>query len=85
MLGRRLPNEDDFYRPRREGPKTEGFCQPFEDGPLNNPDDPVEAAYVQLIASAKRMVYLTTPYYAVEESVQEALCIRGLTPVWMCG
>ena len=68
MLGRSFPNEDDFYRPRREGPKTEGFCQPFEDGPLNNPDDPVEAAYVQLIASAKRMVYLTTPYYAVEES-----------------
>lgn len=58
MLGRSFPNEDDFYRPRREGPKTEGFCQPFEDGPLNNPDDPVEAAYVQLIASAKRMVYL---------------------------
>ena len=52
MLGRSFPNEDDFYRPRREGPKTEGFCQPFEDGPLNNPDDPVEAAYVQLIASA---------------------------------
>ncbi len=77
MLGRSFPNEDDFYRPRREGPKTEGFCQPFEDGPLNNPDDPVEAAYVQLIASAKRMVYLTTPYYAVEESVQEALCIAA--------
>ena len=32
---------------------------------------------MQLIASAKRMVYLTTPYYAVEESVQEALCIAA--------
>lgn len=55
----------------------EGFCQPFEDGPLNNPDNPVEAVYLQLIASAKRMLYITTPYYAVEESIQEALCIAG--------
>ena len=60
-----------------EGPAVEGFCQPFEDGPLNNPDNPVEAVYLQLIASAKRMLYITTPYYAVEESIQEALCIAA--------
>jgi len=65
-------------RPRRgEAPGVEGFCQPFEDGPLNNPDNPVEAVYLQLIASAKRMLYITTPYYAVEESIQEALCIAA--------
>ena len=50
---------------------AEGFCQPFEDGPLNNPDNPVEAVYLQLIASAKRMLYITTPYYAVEEMRQD--------------
>ncbi|WP_418507643.1 phospholipase D-like domain-containing protein, partial [Dysosmobacter sp.] len=77
MLGRHFPNEDDYYRSRREGPAVEGFCQPFEDGPLNNPDNPVEAVYLQLIASAKRMLYITTPYYAVEESIQEALCIAA--------
>ena len=77
MLGRSFPNEDEYYRPRREAPAAEGFCQPFEDGPLNNPDNPVEAAYLQLIASAKKMLYLTTPYYAVEESIQETLCIAA--------
>ncbi len=77
MLGRHFPNEDDYYRSRREGPAVEGFCQPFEDGPLNNPDNPVEAVYLQLIASAKRILYITTPYYAVEESIQEALCIAA--------
>ena len=77
MLGRSFPNEDDYYRSRREAPAAEGFCQPFEDGPLNNPDNPAEAAYLQLIASAKRMLYITTPYYAVEESIQEALCIAA--------
>lgn len=77
MLGRSFPNEDEYYRARREAPAAEGFCQPFADGPLNNPDNPAEAAYLQIIGSAKRMLYLTTPYYAVEESVQESLCIAA--------
>ena len=77
MIGRALPNEDDYYRPRHEGPAAPGFCQPFTDGPLNNPDNPIEETYLQLIASAKRMLYLTTPYYAVEESMQKTLCIAA--------
>ena len=77
MVGGVLPNEDDFYRSRHEAAEGPGFCQPFTDGPLNNPDNPAEETYLQLIASAKRMLYLTTPYYAVEESVQKALCIAA--------
>ena len=76
MIGRSLPNEDDYYRPRVEVAGT-GWCQPFTDGPLNNPDNPVEETYLQLISSAKRMLYITTPYYAVEESMQKALCIAA--------
>lgn len=77
MIGRTLPNEDDYYRSRRQNPEGIGFCQPFTDGPLNNPDNPAEETYLQLIASANRMLYLTTPYYAVEESMQKALCIAA--------
>lgn len=77
MMGRTMPNEDDYYRPRHDGPATQGFCQPFTDGPLNNPDNPIEETYLQLIASAKRMLYITTPYYAVEESMQKSLCIAA--------
>ena len=77
MMGRSFANEDDFYRPRHEGPETAGFCQPFTDGPLNNPDNPIEEIYLQLIASARRMLYITTPYYAVEDSMQQALCIAA--------
>lgn len=76
MMGRTLPNEDDYYRPRRQG-TGDGWCQPFADGPLNNPDNPIEETYLQLIGSAQRMLYLTTPYYAVEESMQKALCIAA--------
>lgn len=77
MIGRTLPNEDDYYRPRQEAAAGTGFCQPFTDGPLNNPENPIEETYLQIIASAKRMLYLTTPYYAVEESMQKSLCIAA--------
>ena len=76
MIGRTLPNEDDYYRPRREVPDA-GWCQPFTDGPMNNPDNPIEETYLQLITSAKRLLYITTPYYAVETSMQQALCIAA--------
>ena len=77
MMGRTLPNEDDYYRARQEWPEREGFCQPFADGPLNNPDNPAEEVFLQMVSSAKRMLYVTTPYYAVEEAMQRALCIAA--------
>ena len=76
MVGGALAREDDFYRPRVSSP-GEGLCQPFTDGPLNNPDDPIQDTYLQLIGSAKRQLYITTPYYAVEEAMQKALCIAA--------
>ena len=77
MMGGTFHNEDDYYRPRHDVEKAQGWCQPFTDGPLNNPDNPIEEVYLQLIASAQKMLYLTTPYYAVEESMQKALCIAA--------
>ena len=77
MMGRSLANEDDYYRPRHIETGAPGFCQPFTDGPLNNPDNPIEETYLQLISSAKKMLYITTPYYAVEEEMQRALCIAA--------
>lgn len=76
MIGCTLPNEDDYYRPRHPGEGT-GWCQPFTDGPLNNPENPIEETYLQIISTAKRFLYITTPYYAVEESMQKALCIAA--------
>ena len=75
-MGRTLPNEDDYYRPRHSGMGV-GYCQPFTDGPVNNPDNPIEETYLQLMASAKRFLYITTPYYAVEDSMQKALCMAA--------
>ena len=77
MLDRTFVNEDDYYRSRYTAPETTGYCQPFTDGPLNNPENPIEESYLQLIDSAKHMLYITTPYYAVEESMQQSLCIAA--------
>ena len=76
MMGRTMSNEDDYYRSRHETTGS-GWCQPFTDGPLNNPANPIEETYLQLFASAKRFLYITTPYYAVEDGMQRALCIAA--------
>ncbi|MBQ9492139.1 MAG: cardiolipin synthase [Oscillibacter sp.] len=77
MLGRALRRPEDEYRPGRTFPAARGYCQPFADGPLRNPDCPIEETYLQLISSAQKTLYMTTPYYAVEESMQTALCIAA--------
>lgn len=76
MLGGRPHNEHDYYRPmyEREAP---GWCQPFGDGPMNNPDNPAEDVYFQCITNARRSLWLTTPYFAVEDSMVRALCMAA--------
>lgn len=76
MLGERTHNEHDYYRPmyEREAP---GWCQPFGDGPMNNPDNPAEDVYFQCITNARRSLWITTPYFAVEDSMVRALCMAA--------
>ena len=76
MLYGHVQNEHDYYHPLESRPGG-GWCQPFADGPINNPDNPAEDAFLQCIASAHDYVWLTTPYFAVEDSVVRALCLAG--------
>ena len=75
-LGGVMHNEHDYYRPHTPV-KSEGFCQPFTDGPQNNPDNPAEDVFLQMISTARRFLYITTPYFIPDESVMRALCIAG--------
>ena len=75
-LGGELHNERDYYRPHA-AIKSEGFCQPFVDGPHNNPDNPAEDVYLQMVSNAKRFLYITTPYFIPDASMMRALCIAG--------
>ncbi len=71
-----IHNESDYYRPH-EMLKCDGFCQPFIDGPHNNPDNPAEDVFLQMIAGARRFLYITTPYFVPDESIMRTLCIAG--------
>ena len=75
-LGGVMHNEHDYYRPHTPV-RSDGFCQPFTDGPQNNPDNPAEDVFLQMISGARRFLYLTTPYFIPDESILRALCIAG--------
>ena len=75
-IGGIMHNEHDYYRPHTPV-RSEGFCQPFTDGPQNNPDNPAEDVFLQMISSARRFLYITTPYFIPDESVMRTLCIAG--------
>ena len=77
MLGNKLHYEHDYYRPIEERRGVQGWCQPFVDGPINNPDDPAEELFLQCIHNARDYIWLTTPYFAVEDPVVRALCIAA--------
>ncbi len=69
-------HNEHYYRPHTPV-RSEGFCQPFTDGPQNNPDNPAEDVFLQMISSARRFLYITTPYFIPDESVMRTLCIAG--------
>ena len=75
-IGGVMHNEHDYYRPHTPV-RSEGFCQPFTAGPQNNPDNPAEDVFLQMISSARRFLYITTPYFIPDESVMRTLCIAG--------
>lgn len=61
------------YHTMKSFPKNEMFCQVISDGPANNPQNPIEEIYKQIIYYAKQYLYVTTPYLVIEESMREAL------------
>ncbi len=49
-----------------------GFVLPYADGPLDD-KNPAEGIYMQIINSAQRYVYITTPYLIIDSSMIECL------------
>jgi cardiolipin synthase len=63
----------DRYRPTRQFEENDVFCQVISDGPANNPKNPIESIYKQMIYYAKKILYITTPYLIIEDDMREAL------------
>lgn len=84
------PEDYNKYKPTIQV-KADGFFQPFADGPVNNPRNPAETMYSQVISTAKDYVYITTPYLVIDDAMIKTLCtvamggtdVRIITPkVW---
>lgn len=54
----------------------DGYVQPFGDSPLDN-FNVAENVYLQLINSAKRYIYITTPYLILDNEMVTALVIAA--------
>ena len=67
----------DAYRPHSSREEAQGFCQPFVDGPDNNPINTAEDAFLQLIDGARETLTITTPYLAIDEPMMRALCLAA--------
>ncbi len=83
MLGGKLEEEPDYYRPLEARP-IPGWCQPFADGPINNPRNPAEDVFLHCIANAHRYIWITTPYFAVESYMVQLLCTAAKSGVEVC-
>lgn len=61
------------YRPSKKFPPSHVYCQVISDGPANNPINPIESIYKQMIHYSTRYLYITTPYLIIESDMQDAL------------
>ncbi len=77
------PASMDEYMPRPEDIaeyKGDGFIVPFTDSPLDN--EPVgENVYLNIINSASKYVYITTPYLIIDNEVSTALILAAKSGV----
>ncbi|HWT27777.1 MAG TPA: cardiolipin synthase [Mobilitalea sp.] len=63
----------ESFRPTKKFEESKVYCQVVSDGPANNPRNPVENIYKQMIYYAKKVLYITTPYLIIEDDMRDAL------------
>jgi cardiolipin synthase A/B len=69
------------YRPTMKFEENDTYCQVISDGPANNPRNPIENIYKQIIYYAKKVLYITTPYLIIEDDMREALITAAISGI----
>lgn len=49
------------------------YCQVISDGPANNPKNPIESIYNQMITFSDKYLYIMTPYLVIEDYMKQSL------------
>lgn len=57
------------------------YCQPFADGPSNNPANPAMDMFMQVISNARKHVNIMTPYLILNDTMQDLLCLTAKSGV----
>lgn len=73
VSGSGKPIDYNLFRPTKTFEENSTYCQVVSDGPANNPRNPVENIYKQMIYYAKEVLYITTPYLIIEDDMRDAL------------
>ena len=81
VSGDSAPMDYSPYRPTGRWEENNVYCQVFSDGPANNPRNPVENIYKQMIYYAKKVLYITTPYLIIEEDMRDALITASVSGI----
>ncbi len=73
LCGKTPKLDYNIYRPRKKFEQNDVFCHVISDGPANNPENPIESLYRQIIYNAKEYLYIATPYLVIEDDLKESL------------
>jgi cardiolipin synthase len=81
VSGSSSPMDYKPFKPTKTFPENDVYCQVVSDGPANNPRNPVENIYKQMIYYAKKVLYITTPYLIIEEDMRDALITAAVSGI----
>lgn len=68
------PREVQCVLPEDSEPDRYAFCIPYDDGPITAPENPAEQVYRSLINTASRRLWISTPYFVVDNEMVSSLC-----------
>lgn len=84
LLDWRAASGEEIYQSLKYYPEPDnkGTCgiQIVSSGP-DSPQEEIKQGYIKMINSAKKSIYIQTPYFIPDESIQEALKIAALSGV----
>jgi len=80
ILSRQEIKYIDYFQPTPEHSGASGYIQPLSSGPGRD-DHLIQSAFINLISSAKRYVYITTPYLILDNEIQTALVHAALSGI----
>lgn len=81
VSGKTAPMDYNPYRPTKLFEENDVYCQIVSDGPANNPRNPVENIYKQMIYYSKKVLYITTPYLIIEDDMRDALITAAVSGI----